>query len=55
MSRVSSKVKSISQAAFTLIELVVVIAIIARGDKKGVNYLYAAGHIKNLLTIEGTK
>jgi prepilin-type processing-associated H-X9-DG protein len=27
----------------------------ARGEKKGVNYLYADGHIKNLLTIEGTK
>ncbi len=24
-----------------------------RGPKKGVNYLYADGHIKNLLTIEG--
>ena len=28
---------------------------IARGDKKGVNYLYADGHIKNLLAIEGAK
>ncbi len=28
---------------------------IARGDKKGVNYLYADSHIKNLLEIEGTK
>lgn len=28
---------------------------IARGEKKGVNYLYADGHIKNLLTIEGTR
>jgi prepilin-type N-terminal cleavage/methylation domain-containing protein/prepilin-type processing-associated H-X9-DG protein len=27
----------------------------ARGQKKGVNYLYADGHIKNLLAIEGTK
>lgn len=27
----------------------------ARGEKKGVNYLYADGHIKNLLAIEGTK
>jgi prepilin-type processing-associated H-X9-DG protein len=27
----------------------------ARGDKLGVNYLYADGHIKNLLTIEGSK
>ncbi len=27
----------------------------ARGDKKGVNYLYADGHIKNLLAIEGTR
>ena len=26
----------------------------ARGPAKGVNYLYADGHIKNLLTIEGT-
>lgn len=26
----------------------------ARGEKKGVNYLYADGHIKNLLVIEGT-
>jgi prepilin-type N-terminal cleavage/methylation domain-containing protein/prepilin-type processing-associated H-X9-DG protein len=26
----------------------------ARGPKKAVNYLYADGHIKNLLTIEGT-
>ncbi len=25
----------------------------ARGPKKGVNYLYADGHIKNLLTLEG--
>lgn len=28
---------------------------IARGPNKAVNYLYADGHIKNLLTIEGTK
>lgn len=28
---------------------------IARGASKAVNYLYADGHIKNLLTIEGTK
>ncbi|SRR6266498_6051492 len=28
---------------------------IARGEKKGVNYLYADGHIRNLLAIEGTK
>ncbi len=27
----------------------------ARGAKKAVNYLYADGHIKNLLTLEGTK
>ena len=27
----------------------------ARGEDKGVNYLYADGHIKNLLLIEGTK
>ena len=27
----------------------------ARGPNKGVNYLYADGHIKNLLAIEGTK
>ena len=27
----------------------------ARGQKKGVNYLYADGHIRNLLAIEGTK
>ena len=27
----------------------------ARGPKKAVNYLYADGHIKNLLTIPGTK
>lgn len=27
----------------------------ARGAKKAVNYLYADGHIKNLLAIEGTK
>ena len=27
----------------------------ARGANKAVNYLYADGHIKNLLTIEGTK
>lgn len=27
----------------------------ARGAKKGVNYLYADGHIKNLLAIEGSK
>lgn len=27
---------------------------LARGPKKAVNYLYADGHIKNLLTIEGT-
>ena len=27
----------------------------ARGEKKGVNYLYADGHIKNLLAIEGSK
>ncbi len=27
----------------------------SRGEKKGVNYLYADGHIKNLLAIEGTK
>lgn len=25
----------------------------ARGEKKGVNYLYADGHIKNLLVLEG--
>jgi len=28
---------------------------IARGEKRAVNYLYADGHIKNLLAIEGTK
>lgn len=28
---------------------------VARGPKKGVNYLYADGHIKNLLALEGTK
>ena len=27
----------------------------ARGPKKGVNYLYADGHIKNLLAIEGAR
>lgn len=27
----------------------------ARGEKKGVNYLYADGHIKNLLVFEGTQ
>ena len=27
----------------------------ARGEKKAVNYLYADGHIKNLLVLEGTK
>jgi prepilin-type N-terminal cleavage/methylation domain-containing protein/prepilin-type processing-associated H-X9-DG protein len=27
----------------------------ARGENKAVNYLYADGHIKNLLTIEGSK
>ena len=27
----------------------------ARGEKKGVNYLYADGHIKNLLVLEGTR
>ncbi len=27
----------------------------ARGEKKGVNYLYADGHIKNMLVIEGSK
>ena len=27
----------------------------ARGEKRGVNYLYADGHIRNLLAIEGTK
>jgi prepilin-type N-terminal cleavage/methylation domain-containing protein/prepilin-type processing-associated H-X9-DG protein len=27
----------------------------ARGAKKGINYLYADGHIKNLLAIEGSK
>src|SRR5438132_4872474 len=27
----------------------------ARGEKRGVNYLYADGHIQKLLTIEGTK
>lgn len=27
----------------------------ARGVKRGVNYLYADGHIKNLLALEGTK
>ena len=26
----------------------------ARGEKKGVNFLYADGHIKNLLVLEGT-
>jgi prepilin-type processing-associated H-X9-DG protein len=26
-----------------------------RGPKKGVNYLYADGHIRNLLVLEGTK
>ena len=26
----------------------------ARGPSKGVNYLYADGHIKNLLVLEGT-
>ena len=26
-----------------------------RGEKKGVNYLYADGHIKNMLVIEGSK
>lgn len=26
-----------------------------RGEKRGINYLYADGHIKNLLAIEGTK
>jgi prepilin-type processing-associated H-X9-DG protein len=26
-----------------------------RGPNKAVNYLYADGHIKNLLEIEGTK
>jgi prepilin-type processing-associated H-X9-DG protein len=26
----------------------------ARGPEKAVNYLYADGHIKNLLAIEGT-
>ncbi|MBI3877229.1 MAG: prepilin-type N-terminal cleavage/methylation domain-containing protein [Verrucomicrobia bacterium] len=26
-----------------------------RGEKKGVNFLYADGHIKNLLEVEGTK
>ena len=26
----------------------------ARGDQKAVNYLYADGHIKNLLVVEGT-
>lgn len=28
---------------------------IARGADKGVNYLYADGHIKNLLAVEGSK
>jgi prepilin-type N-terminal cleavage/methylation domain-containing protein/prepilin-type processing-associated H-X9-DG protein len=27
----------------------------ARGERKGINYLYADGHIKNLLAMEGTK
>jgi prepilin-type processing-associated H-X9-DG protein len=27
----------------------------ARGETRGMNYLYADGHIKNLLVIEGTK
>ncbi len=27
---------------------------VARGPKKGINFLYADGHIKNLLVIEGT-
>lgn len=27
----------------------------ARGEKKGVNYLYADGHLKNLLVLEGIK
>ncbi len=27
----------------------------ARGEKKGKNFLYADGHIKNLLVLEGTK
>ena len=27
----------------------------ARGPNKAVNYLYADGHIKNLLTLAGTK
>ena len=27
----------------------------ARGEQKGVNYLYADGHIKNLLVLEGTR
>jgi len=27
----------------------------ARGPKRGVNYLYADGHIKNLLALEGSK
>jgi len=27
----------------------------ARGPSKAVNYLYADGHIRNLLTIAGTK
>ena len=26
----------------------------ARGDNKAKNFLYADGHIKNLLTVEGT-
>jgi prepilin-type processing-associated H-X9-DG protein len=26
----------------------------ARGANKGINFLYADGHIKNLLAIEGT-
>ena len=28
---------------------------VARGKNKGVNYLYADGHIRNLLVMEGTK
>ena len=27
----------------------------ARGEKRGVNYLYADGHIKNLMAIDGSK
>ncbi len=27
----------------------------ARGERKGVNYLYADGHIRNLLVLEGTR